>query len=166
MDNYFCLNKGTSIKSNLDSKPILNGIKILRRDLDKKFTLKETIDNQIRLVKDNVLSEEEYRMVVVSTDIIEVRASDDLGFIYGLLFISSYFLDIKPFWFWMDQGGIKQTEKIEVPVKSYFSLKKAVKYRGWFINDEVLIDYVTKQNDSDEFWEMTFEALLRCDRIL
>ena len=30
-------------------------------------------------------------------------AADDLGFVYALLKISEKYLDIKPFWFWLDQ---------------------------------------------------------------
>ncbi|SFM11628.1 Glycosyl hydrolase family 115 [Gracilibacillus orientalis] len=161
MDSFFDLNGGTTIKFELASKPIWNGIKILNRDFEKVFDQIDTNDNQIRLIEDNLLGEEEYRIDVLSKDMMEVRASDDLGFIYALLFISSDFLNIKPFWFWMDQK-IKQTDKIEVPIQSYQSGEKIVKYRGWFINDEVLIDYVSQQNDSDQFWDMAFEALLRC----
>jgi hypothetical protein len=161
MDNCFYIHRGTIIKTEIQSKPIVNGIKILQRDLEKRFAKSEIVENQIKLLADHTLGQEEYRIEVSSANMIDIKASDDLGFIYALLYISEEFLKIKPFWFWMDQE-IEQVDKLGVPLQPVKSAKKAVKYRGWFINDEVLIDYVCEKNQSDELWDMAFEALLRC----
>ncbi|SNZ15923.1 Glycosyl hydrolase family 115 [Terribacillus aidingensis] len=159
--NNFYLNRGTKINSDLASKPILNGINILKRDMAKKFNETEAVENKIDLVCDSDLDQEEYRIVFSAPDTMEIRASDDLGFIYALLFLSNEFLKINSFWFWMDQET-ESVDYIEIPMRTYTSSKKAVKYRGWFINDEVLIDYMCEKNQSLELWDMAFEALLRC----
>ena len=38
-----------------------------------------------------------------------ISAADDLGFVYALLKISGKYLDIKPFWFWLDQKSKRKT---------------------------------------------------------
>lgn len=161
MNHCFYLNSRTIIKSDIHSKPILNGINILERDIEKRFCKTEVSENYIKLTKDNTLGQEEYKIDLVSEQIMEIKAADDLGFVYALLFISEEFLEIKPFWFWMDQE-IERVYKIGIPLQSYESSTKAVNFRGWFINDEVLIDYLCEKNQSDELWDMAFEALLRC----
>ncbi|WP_042457218.1 glycosyl hydrolase 115 family protein [Neobacillus dielmonensis] len=159
--NGFLLNKGTKILSEVNSQPIGHAIRIFTRDLEKRMTDAETIENRIKLIKVHNLDQEQYQIDVLSHDVMEIKASNDLGFVYALLFISHKFLKIKPFWFWMDQE-IEPMDIAEIPIKTYISPQKAVKYRGWFINDEVLIDYMCEKYQSDELWDMAFEALLRC----
>ena len=83
------------------------------------------------------------------------------SFIYGLLYISEKFIGIKPFWFWLDQK-IEKTDVIEIPDGIYRNKKPCVRFRGWFINDEVLIQRWSVNGDTTEPWKMAFEALLRC----
>lgn len=90
-----------------------------------------------------------------------INASDELGAIYGMLYMSKKYLGIQPFWFW-DQQVIKKTSKITIPTTAYQSTPAKVRFRGWFINDEVLL-MGWKSNPNDQFvWEAVFEALLRC----
>lgn len=161
MDNCFYLNTGTKIVCEQRSKPILNGIRILKRDLAKRVEQKVSIENQIILSTDRSLSREDYIIKVLTEETVEINASDDLGFVYALLFISSEFLKIEPFWYWFDQE-IYPTDKVAIPFKSYKPTEKSVRYRGWFINDEVLLDFMSEKNQSDELWDLAFEALLRC----
>lgn len=49
-----------------------------------------------------------------------------------------------------------------IPFTEYYSEKRPVAYRGWFINDEVLISRWEAEENADYPWEMAFEALLRC----
>ena len=44
----------------------------------------------------------------------------------------------------------------------YQSEENRIRYRGWFINDEVLISHWTAGVSKEYPWEMVFEALLRC----
>ncbi|MBY0144424.1 glycosyl hydrolase 115 family protein [Neobacillus niacini] len=87
---------------------------------------------------------------------------DDLGIIYGLLHYSTQYLGVDPFWFWADLP-IKQHSEIHIPAKNFNSPEKKVKYRGWFVNDEVcLIGWKEEYPPSKEIWYPVFEALLRC----
>lgn len=94
-------------------------------------------------------------------DTLTLRAGDDLGFVYGLYRISSDCLGVQPFWFWNDQH-FTPAEGREVP-EGWQAVSKpcAVRYRGWFINDEVLLLAWTLDGSADKPWEMAFEALLR-----
>ena len=91
----------------------------------------------------------------------EVISSDELGLIYGMLHVSEEFLGVDKFWFWNDcEPATKEVVRVH-PV-NFLSPVPYVKFRGWFINDEVLLS-TWKYNHSDTYvWEMAFEALLRC----
>ncbi len=154
----FVINAGTRIEYDGADGAVINAVNILSRDIKKKLT-DPTRGNVIKLTRDASLGEEEFTVTVGET--ITVAASDSLGFVYGLLYISEKFLGILPFWFWMDQK-IEKTDEITVKGEQYKSVKPAVKYRGWFINDEVLIMKWAIDGDSEEPWRMAFEALLRC----
>ena len=154
----FILNAGTRIEYGGADSAVINAVNILSRDIKKRFT-EPTQDNSIKLISDKSLSAEEF--VVMAGETMTVAASDDLGFVYGLLYISEKFLGILPFWFWMDQK-IEKTSAVTVKEGKYKSAKPTVKYRGWFINDEVLIMRWAIGGDSEEPWRMALEALLRC----
>jgi hypothetical protein len=92
----------------------------------------------------------------------DIVGHDDLGIVYGILEFSRRWLGIQPFWFWMDQSIVKHT-KIEIPSIDYDSPTPKVRYRGWFVNDEVfLIGWKDPYPPSKAVWEPVFEALLRC----
>lgn len=95
-----------------------------------------------------------------------VSASDDLGLIYGLYHISKTFLGVNEFWFWNEQELIKEKEHVVPGDYSFRSEPFKVRFRGWFINDEVLFDgwnpEIDGQVDESFPWKMAFEALLRC----
>lgn len=153
------LNANTKIIYDGENKAILNAVNILKRDIAKKFTASDGAANNIVLCENGDLGIEEF--TIDAEDNITVQAADEMGFVYGLLYISEKFLGIKPFWFWMDQK-IEKVNSISVKEGQYKSPKPAVKYRGWFINDEVLIMKWAIDGDSEEPWRMTLEALLRC----
>lgn len=152
------LNANTKILGGISAKPVKNAVDILKRDIKKRFLSSDETGAEIILETADMCAE---AFVIETSDKITVRASDDLGFVYGLLYISEKFLGILPFWFWMDQK-IEKTDKITVYSGEYISEKPPVKYRGWFINDEVLIMRWSIDGDSVEPWRMAFEALLRC----
>lgn len=157
----FILNAGTVINNPYDTKPIENGVKILQRDIEKVFGENKGGNNNEIILKKRVHFEVEAFEIHVEEESITIHAGDDLGFIYGLLYISEKFLGIKPFWFWMDQKII-QMDNVDVPVGAYISEPFAVKYRGWFFNDEVLLLKWAVNGSSEQTWRMAFEALLRC----
>ncbi len=91
-----------------------------------------------------------------------ISASDDLGLIYGIYHVSRHFLGVRDLWFWNEQSFIKRGGYAVPDDYSFISKPFAVRFRGWFINDEVLIDDWKIDGDNDKPWEMAFEALLRC----
>ena len=101
-----------------------------------------------------------------SSQQLTVSASDDLGPIYGLYHISKTFLGVNEFWFWNEQELIREKEHVVPEDYSYRSEPFKVRFRGWFINDEVLFDgwnpEIDGQVDESFPWKMAFEALLRC----
>ncbi len=155
----FILNANTNIITGIKTRPVLNTMRILARDIEKKFNKTNEIGGIITLLSDDSIDEESYRLEV--SDDIKIYAADDLGFVYGLLYISEKYLGIKPFWFWMDQV-IEKTDKTEIAPCVYEPQKFAVRFRGWFFNDEVLLLKWKINGDADEPWRMAFEALLRC----
>ncbi|MGN0182335.1 MAG: glycosyl hydrolase 115 family protein [Candidatus Ornithomonoglobus sp.] len=156
----FILNADTKI-SYSDRRPaIKNAAAILERDIAKRFEPSGAEKNRIILKSRQGMAEEDFTLKVTD-DEMTVTADDELGFVYGLLYISEKFLGIQPFWFWMDQR-IESTAFVEVANGEYKPKKPAVKYRGWFINDEVLIMKWAVDGDYETPWKMAFEALLRC----
>ncbi|SDN84442.1 glycosyl hydrolase 115 family protein [Alkalicoccus daliensis] len=94
--------------------------------------------------------------------IMQITGADELGVIYGLLYISRTYLGIDPFWYWADLE-ITQLQKVNIPSREYYSEPAAVKYRGWFVNDEVcLIGWDPQYPPTRETWIVVFETLLRC----
>ena len=111
--------------------------------------------------------EKEAYAIEVESDMVRIQAGDELGVIYSLLYLSERYLGIAPFWFWNDQTFEKKT-LIEIPEGRYISPVYKLRFRGWFINDEVLLDAWGKDAfDKDtgitenEAFEMAMEALLR-----
>lgn len=132
----------------------------LRRDMDHIFN--ETAEPGCRIVLAEGRTQKEGFRVGISEGSIQIEASDDLGFIYGLYAVSENFLGIHAFWFWNDQK-FDRREEICLPEDYHLESEPfLVKYRGWFINDEVLLHTWYVDREKDKPWEMAFEALLRC----
>jgi hypothetical protein len=94
--------------------------------------------------------------------VMHICGSDDLGIVYGLLYISSKYLGVDPFWFWADKEP-PTADRVEIPMRDYISPESKVRYRGWFVNDEVcLIGWTDVYPPPKEVWLPVFEALLRC----
>ncbi|WP_336745493.1 glycosyl hydrolase 115 family protein [Paenibacillus sp. y28] len=94
--------------------------------------------------------------------VLHIVGRDDLGLIYGLLHYSRYYLGVDPFWFWADLPVVRRSV-VEIPCRDYDSPQPKVRYRGWFVNDEVcLIGWKEAYPPTREVWLPVFEALLRC----
>lgn len=157
----FYFNGNTRIRYGEINAPTLHAVEMLRRDMKKVFQSEEAnTDNCIFLQENAELPAESYLITVTSKQL-TIEASEDLGFVYGLLYLSERYLGIKPFWFWMDQQ-IAIKEQVAIEEGQIPSPKYAVKYRGWFFNDEVLINKWNIDGDKMLPWKMAFEALLRC----
>ncbi|MGN7941573.1 glycosyl hydrolase 115 family protein [Virgibacillus sp. 6R] len=164
----FIFNKETYLDyQGPELKSVYHFMKVLIRDKDKVFQVKSTeVKTTILFQFDerNVhnLKREQFH-IRFSNDLTEMKvvAPDELGIIYGILHLSEKYLGVDKFWFWNDcEPTIKKMVKI--PSDPYFSDVPKVRFRGWFINDEVLISKWKHNNSNTYVWEMVFEALLRC----
>lgn len=170
----FLLNDKTGIHTSLDiTKPIQHALNIFLRDMRDVFGREPEINSQvddgdliILEIKEDLLKkkaesfsirfeQKEQRVVM------RMIGSDELGIIYGLLHISKEYLGVDPFWFWADIK-VKPQKNIYIPVEDYDSPQPKVRFRGWFVNDEVcLIGWKKPYPPTKEVWQPVFEALLR-----
>jgi len=157
----FILNLNTELLNPIDEAPVQNAVTILKRDMQKTLSPAEGISNAITLEICHDLPEESYRISIEDEHQMVIYASDTLGFVYGLLSISETYLGIHPFWFWLDQK-IPFLGSIAIAAGSHEAPPKAVRFRGWFLNDEVLLIHWNNGERKDFPWRMAFEALLRC----
>lgn len=141
------------------SIPVERAAKALLRDISK--TCKPGAAQGLDIVlKEADLPAEQYLLRKEGQEL-HLFAGDTLGFVYGLYRISHDVLGVEPFWFWNDQPR-KKADGHPVPEGWKAESKPcAVRYRGWFINDEVLLHAWYLDGSKDKPWEMAFEALLR-----
>ena len=132
----------------------------LRRDIQKVCNKTEVLGCQIVLEEQAV--ERECFCIVKRGDRFVIQASDELGFVYGIYEISRTFLGVHEFWFWNDQEFVCKEEILIPDDYLFYSKPFRIKYRGWFVNDEVLLHTWMVDREKDKPWEMVFEALLRC----
>ncbi|MDQ0063047.1 glycosyl hydrolase 115 family protein [Paenibacillus harenae] len=93
---------------------------------------------------------------------LHIVAGDDLGLVYGMLEYSGKHLGVDPFWFWADLPPVRRS-RVELPECDCDSTEPFVRFRGWFVNDEVcLIGWKDEYPPTREVWQPVFEALLRC----
>ena len=86
----FWFNLNTKIHTETETKPVMNAINMLKRDMAKVFSASDESGNDIYLKKDDTLDEESYRIDIAEN--IVISAADDLGFVYALLKISEKYL--------------------------------------------------------------------------
>ena len=171
MNKYFVLSARTKINCCVPAtNPILNAMHILERDIEKTLTsISDTFaSNEINLeyTGATVAAEPEtfaihFAKLKNGEDKLVVAGADELGLIYGILFLSREYLHIPAFWFWNDFVP-EPKESVRIPLKEYASKPYHVRYRGWFVNDEVLILGWHKTKYEKSVWQPIFEALLRC----
>lgn len=145
----------------LDSAPVRRAMDNLRRDLGFVCLPADGAGGEIRLIRAEGLAPECYT-VQERAGVLEIGAGDVRGLIYGIYAVSREMLGVRDFWFWNDQQ-FQRRGKIDVP--QGFRLEGrpfAVRFRGWFINDEVLLHAWSVGRRPERPWEMVFEALLRC----
>ena len=157
----FIISRGTVVTaSDFRDSVLKNATMILQRDIER-VTTKNSAKNQIKLTVDsNVAVNGDEFQISVSGDSVTVAAKTSLGVMYGALAISREVLKIDDFWYFMDtlpknQPFIRWTNfDLQLP-------KYQTKYRGWFVNDELLIRG-WKDHDSQRYvWQRVFETALR-----
>ena len=159
-EKMIILNQNSKIEAEYKSTAVDWAVRNLMRDIEKTCLKTNEKGCMIRLkIKE---MEEESFQILTEKDALIVQAKDELGFVYGLYHISKEILNIQEFWFWNDQKIIPQKEFQISKDFQAASEKPIVRYRGWFVNDEVLLHTWSVERRAEEPWEMVFEALLRC----
>lgn len=154
------INRNSAVSAGSRTEPVERAVRSLRRDLEKAFCTSGRAGAEIRLVEEP--QKEECFRLAASGGCLEIRAADDLGFIYGIYEVSRSVLGIADFWFWNDQKIVPREEALLPDGYQYQSEPHAVRFRGWFLNDEVLLSAWSVDGSREKPWEMAFEALLRC----
>lgn len=177
MDKIFLLSGNTKIAFIGDnSVPLTHAFDILFRDMEKVFGQKFALEPEsseadiiVRQAGGNSRIFQKIESFHIYFEkhpgkdklIMLLEGSDELGIIYGLLHISREYLGVDPFWFWTDKDPAKK-DIIEIPAEKYISPPYRVRYRGWFVNDEVcLIGWTDTYPPPKEVWHPVFETLLR-----
>ena len=96
---YFTLNRDTKlINSDFPEKPVERAVRRFYRDMDMALLPgpRERAGGRIRLCR-ACLPPEQYRICPASGDELVIEASDELGVIYALIYISRAYLGILPF---------------------------------------------------------------------
>ncbi|MEG0565091.1 MAG: glycosyl hydrolase 115 family protein, partial [Hungatella sp.] len=142
------------------SKPVEAALKTLKRDFG--FVLCDSERDGIPIcLKERAMPMECYELVYCD-GAFSLFAGDERGFIYGIYRISREILGVLEFWFWNDQHFKKRESICISPDYAVTGTPFAVRLRGWFINDEVLLSSWSVNRNTEKPWEMAFEALLRC----
>lgn len=158
--NEFILSLSTHIHVDCLTNAIESSLTAFQRDMQKTL-LSSGEKNKIMLIKDESLDAERYT-ISITPALIVLAYADDLAAIYGLYFLSEEFLGVAPFDFW-NQRCPQAKEQVLIPCGEYCSRKKAVKYRGWFINDEIMLDgWPDTEAEKISMWRRIFETILRC----
>ncbi|MGN0426335.1 MAG: glycosyl hydrolase 115 family protein [Agathobacter sp.] len=158
----FLLTRATEIKTAeelAEKRPVVRAVARFQRDLGMAGCTETFAEGSIRIERQNLPAEA--WEISVQPQSVTIAAADELGVIYALNFLSRNWLGITPFWFWNDQN-VEKRDVVKIPCGVYKSEKPRVEFRGWFINDEVLLRYWTAGKSNAYVWEMVFEALLRC----
>ncbi|MDO4340101.1 MAG: glycosyl hydrolase 115 family protein [Eubacteriales bacterium] len=154
------LNRNSKIEGISDSLAVGWAVRNLMRDIRKSCLETEEAGCTVFLKKAE-MAPEKYCIRVSEGQLI-IFANDERGFVYGLYHVSKDLLGIQEFWFWNDQNIIPKKEYVIPENYRFNSGEFAVKYRGWFVNDEVLLHTWSVNRREEEPWEMVFETLLRC----
>lgn len=163
MSTQFIISKDTKIQTDFRNEVLRNAAEILQRDINQKVTDHGTANViDLSLTSNGSGTNDEYTVKIVDESHAEVTAATELGVMYGALTISKHVLGVDDFWFWLD----KQPEKTAIVTWSDTSSLKMpnyhVKYRGWFVNDELLLTKFDYQESETYVWKLIFETLLRC----
>lgn len=145
------------LADSLGIKTVLNNF---RRDIE--MVCDESEDSvDIKLIASSSLKDDQYEIYIDKSSLI-VKGKTDIEVILGIYKVSELLLGIHPFWFWNDQH-CEECKVLEIEDGyKYISSIPRVRYRGWFINDEVLLEKWDYAHSETLKWEMVIETLIRC----
>ena len=159
---YFVFNYVTGFLSDVKiTAPIKTALANLKRDMENTLLPSPAVQQgNIKLISDLNYDPEVYEIIAEPAQI-QIHAADELGFIYGLYYISEHFLGVHPLWFWNDQRFTKR-DCVKIQTGHYACAPARVKYRGWFLNDHQLLDGLTEAYQNEEYiWNRIYETVLR-----
>lgn len=156
----FILSLKTKICADDTFPAIRNAAEILKRDMAERLTGSGP-ENTIRVELDAGMAAETFR-AEVKNDEIRLTCGDDLGAVYALLSVSERLLKVRPLDWWMETKPVR-CRTVEASCGEWHSPAYRVRYRSWFINDEVLFTgWHAEENQRAEVWKRAFETILRC----
>lgn len=158
----FLLTRGVAISAQWSSEPLRRAVARFRRDLEMTLNEGDLIPSgRIQLCLARDLAPEQYSIDLQSSESMIIRAADDLGAVYALLYLSRTALGVLPFWFWNDQQ-FERKELAAFTAEHTVSKASSVGLRGWSFDGGQLLEGWNTPNTPGLGWEMAFEALLRC----
>ncbi|MBR2616157.1 MAG: glycosyl hydrolase 115 family protein [Clostridia bacterium] len=128
-----------------ETEAVLLAANDLRRDLNRisgktdAFPFVEKASGCAIRIRTGRAADEESYAVTVSEDGILVEGSDPLGTVYGIYAVSTRLLGVLPTHRFTDLFPATQ-EEMELAETQFASEKRPVRFRGWFINDEDLLN--------------------------
>lgn len=159
----FVISRKTDVHTDNMANPVLkNAVDILQRDI-QKATTGEADANQITLVLKKDADQkvpDTFTMHYVSPRKVEIVAATTRGLMYGALAVSREVLGIDDFWYFMDTP-IKKQSTVNWTDFSQHLPDFQTKYRGWFVNDELLVAAWQDHDSKDYVWDRIYETLLR-----
>ncbi len=161
-DQTFIISKKTTVKTTDYRNSVLkNASMILERDI-AKVTQTDGDDNQILLTIDPqvALTGDDFQIQLTNPNLVTVTAKSNLGVMYGALAISRTVLGVDDFWYWLDKlpvsHDVVRWTNFDLHLPDY-----QTKYRGWFVNDELLIAGWEDHSSQRYVWQRIFETALR-----
>lgn len=159
----FVISKDTKIQTDFTNDVLRNAAEILQRDINKKVTDHGTANViTLSLSTNDSGTMDDYAVKIMNGQQAEVSAATELGVMYGALAISKQVLGVDDFWFWLDKEPAKAATVAWTDTTSLKLPNYHVKYRGWFVNDELLLTKFDYHESGTYVWKLIFETLLRC----
>ena len=155
----FILSLSTRILADESIPAVRHAVRILSRDL-RECLLQSGPENAVRVLIDPALPEETYQVRVTENEI-TLTCGDDLGAVFALLSVSERLLRVRPLGWWLGLRPEKR-DAVSVPPQSWESPAYRVRFRCFFVNDEVLFSgWHSEENARAEVWDRVFETVLR-----
>ncbi len=134
---------------------------LFQRDLERCLGQARRPNGQVLEIQIREGEAESWELQLEGGQRARLLASDALGVAYGLFSISRHGFGVEPWgpWLEIDPPQRKELNLAELPSRS---TAPAVAYRGWFINDEILLrSWTSTQTDEQAAWHLACETLLR-----
>lgn len=117
-----------------------------------------------------IMGKEEHYMLIPYAQGLAVIGSDKRGTMWGVYEVCRRYLHVDPMYLWTDHAP-QQVEMLPMPTETVIDGPKTYRFRGWFINDEDLIEGFCRQGtpekgyhfqqDYTEMLDMLIETALR-----